>query len=70
MTAAVDTLVSLDFLPSNGGAHGWMYQVYRRWPAPVRALTEVPSTDAAERAARNAGEDRVTVERVIAAQGH
>ena len=52
MTAAVDTLVSLDFLPSNGGAHGWMYQVYSRWPGPVRALSEVPSTDAAERAAQ------------------
>lgn len=52
MTAAVDTLVSLDFLPRNGGAHGWMYEVYSRWPAPVRALTEAPSTDAIEGAAQ------------------
>ncbi len=50
MTAVADTIVSLDFLPRNGGAHCWLYEVYRRWPTPVRALTEWPSEEVVEHA--------------------
>jgi phosphatidyl-myo-inositol dimannoside synthase len=32
-------LLSQRFLPEHGGSIWWMYQVYRRWPAPVRVIT-------------------------------
>jgi phosphatidylinositol alpha-1,6-mannosyltransferase len=35
--------VSYDFLPKIGGAHSWLYEVYRRWPSEVRVLTARPS---------------------------
>ena len=35
----MDTIVSFDFPPAVGGAHLWLYEVYRRWPEPVAVLT-------------------------------
>lgn len=32
--------ISYDFMPKIGGAHLWLYEVYRRWPSEVRVLTE------------------------------
>ncbi|MEO8062830.1 MAG: glycosyltransferase family 4 protein [Pseudomonadota bacterium] len=40
-------IVSYDWAPKIGGAHSWLYEVYRRWPAPVQVLTVEPSADAA-----------------------
>ncbi len=34
-----DILLSQRFLPEHGGSIRWMYEVYRRWPAPVRVIT-------------------------------
>lgn len=31
-------VISQDFLPGIGGAHTWIYEVYRRWPTPVTVL--------------------------------
>lgn len=33
-----EILISLDFFPAMGGAHTWMYEVYKRWPRPVKVL--------------------------------
>lgn len=35
----MNIVISYDFLPKIGGAHLWMYEVYRRWPSEVRVLT-------------------------------
>lgn len=35
---AMDLLLSFDFFPMIGGAHTWMYEVYKRWPNPVTVL--------------------------------
>ena len=43
---AVDVVVSYDCLPKIGGAHMWLYEVYRRWPAPVAFFTSENSVDA------------------------
>ena len=37
--AAEDLVVSYDFFPQLGGAHLWLYEVYRRWSREVRLLT-------------------------------
>lgn len=42
----MDVVVSLDFLPSVGGAHLWLYEVYRRWPKQVAVFTRRPPADA------------------------
>lgn len=34
-----DVLVSYDFPPMIGGAHSWLYEIYRRWPTDVDVLT-------------------------------
>ena len=34
-----DVLVSYDFPPMIGGAHSWLYELYRRWPTEVQVLT-------------------------------
>ena len=41
-----DVLVSFDFPPAIGGAHKWLYELYSRWPTPVRVLTAAYSSDA------------------------
>lgn len=38
-TAAQDVIVSFDWLPKIGGAHTWLYEVYRRWPKQVSVVT-------------------------------
>ncbi len=38
MTRHVDVVVAEDAPPQRGGAHGWLHEVYRRWPAPVTWL--------------------------------
>ena len=43
---AVDVVISYDCLPKIGGAHMWLYEVYRRWPAPVAFFTSENSADA------------------------
>lgn len=35
----IDMLLSQRFLPEQGGSIRWMYEVYRRWPAPVQVVT-------------------------------
>lgn len=35
----IDLLLSQDFFPQFGGAHSWMYEIYRRWPSRVEVLT-------------------------------
>lgn len=37
--ASRDCVLSSDFFPTIGGAHTWLYEVYRRWPTPVEILT-------------------------------
>lgn len=44
-----DLVVSYDFLPKIGGAHLWLYEVYRRWHAKVTVVTVQPAVDADER---------------------
>ncbi len=43
-----DLLVSFDFPPAIGGAHKWLYELYSRWPTPVRVLTAAYSSDPRE----------------------
>jgi len=49
-----DIVVAYDFLPKLGGAHTWLYQVYRRWHAPVAVFTTCPDSDPAEAARERA----------------
>lgn len=35
----MDIVISFDFPPSVGGAHLWLYEVYRRWPTQVAVFT-------------------------------
>jgi phosphatidylinositol alpha-1,6-mannosyltransferase len=35
-----DFIVAQDFFPEIGGAHKWLYEVYKRWPTPVTALVQ------------------------------
>lgn len=34
-----ELVISLDFVPMIGGAHSWLYEVYRRWRSEVQVLT-------------------------------
>lgn len=43
-----DVLVSYDFPPMIGGAHSWLYELYRRWPTEVQVLTAEYSLDERE----------------------
>jgi len=45
-TDTAHAVVSYDWAPKIGGAHSWLYEVYRRWPAPVRVMTVQGSSDA------------------------
>jgi phosphatidylinositol alpha-1,6-mannosyltransferase len=47
----MDLVLTYDCPPMLGGAHTWLYEVYRRWPTSVRLLTVEYSTDAAASAA-------------------
>lgn len=44
-----DVVISFDWAPKIGGAHSWMYEVYKRWPTPVSVLTARPVADPASR---------------------
>ena len=39
-----ELVISLDFMPMIGGAHSWLYEVYRRWCSEVQVLT-APASD-------------------------
>ena len=43
-----DIVISTDFPPAIGGAHTWLYEVYRRWPSPVSVLAGTVSTEGAQ----------------------
>jgi len=49
-----DVAISYDCLPKIGGAHMWLYEVYRRWPTPVSFFTSEYSDDAATAAGERA----------------
>jgi phosphatidyl-myo-inositol dimannoside synthase len=34
-----ELVISLDFVPAIGGAHSWLYEVYRRWSSEVQVVT-------------------------------
>lgn len=42
-----DIVISYDCLPRIGGAHMWLYEVYRRWPRKVAFFTAAHSQDPA-----------------------
>lgn len=42
--AVRDVVISFDWMPQIGGAHLWLYEVYRRWPGPVEVLTIRPDS--------------------------
>jgi phosphatidyl-myo-inositol dimannoside synthase len=46
----MDIAVAYDCLPKIGGAHTWLYEVYRRWPSKVSFYTARPSSDEAQAA--------------------
>ncbi len=35
----MDVVIAQDFFPKIGGAHLWLYEIYRRWPVPITILT-------------------------------
>ena len=41
----MDIVITQDFFPLIGGAHLWLYEVYKRWPSKVVLLTQEYSTD-------------------------
>ena len=41
----MDIVISLDFPPDIGGAHHWLYEVYRRWPKQVAVFTSQSPAD-------------------------
>lgn len=48
MSGHVDVIVAEDAPPQVGGAHGWLREVYRRWPGPVTWLAaRAPTATAA-----------------------
>lgn len=47
----VEVVISYDAPPAIGGAHLWLYEVYRRWATPVTLLTR-PATGTADELAR------------------
>ena len=38
--STINILLSQDFFPKIGGAHKWLYEVYKTWPDPVIVLTQ------------------------------
>jgi len=46
-SAPVDVVVTYDFLPQIGGAHTWLYEVYRRWDTAVQLYTAAYPQDPA-----------------------
>lgn len=44
----MDIVLSEDFFPQIGGAHLWLYEVYRRWPGRVIFLTRFYDRDPVE----------------------
>ncbi len=50
---AADIVITQDFFPKIGGAHYFLYEVYRRWPAPVLLLTR-PYEDSPQESAAQA----------------
>jgi phosphatidyl-myo-inositol dimannoside synthase len=36
----MDVVLSQDFFPQIGGAHSFLYEVYKRWPTTVKWLTQ------------------------------
>ena len=42
-----DLLIATDFFPKIGGAHYWLYQIYRNWPKKVLACVQDYKNDAA-----------------------
>lgn len=36
----MDLIISQDFFPKIGGAHKWLYEVYKRWPVKAIALVQ------------------------------
>jgi phosphatidylinositol alpha-1,6-mannosyltransferase len=47
MSAPQDVVVSFDWVPQIGGAHTWLYEVYRRWPQSVAVVTAAGPKDSA-----------------------
>ncbi len=41
----MNILLSFDFFPKIGGAHKWLYEVYKRWPTDVTSLVQDYSDD-------------------------
>lgn len=41
----MDLIISQDFFPKIGGAHKWLYEVYKRWPIKAIALVQDYSHD-------------------------
>jgi phosphatidyl-myo-inositol dimannoside synthase len=48
----MDILISQDFFPEIGGAHKWLYEVYKRWPSKVKAIVQDYSSDSSLRDAQ------------------
>jgi phosphatidylinositol alpha-1,6-mannosyltransferase len=47
-----EIVLTQDFFPRFGGAHSWLYETFKRWPGPVRLLTQDYSASPADRAAQ------------------
>jgi phosphatidyl-myo-inositol dimannoside synthase len=45
---SMNIVISQDFFPKIGGAHSWIYEVYRRWPSEVEVLTTGYSSNTRE----------------------
>ncbi|WP_457570432.1 glycosyltransferase family 4 protein [Desulfovulcanus sp.] len=43
----MNIVLTQDFFPKIGGAHLWLYEVYKRWPSPVNVMTQDYSLDPA-----------------------
>lgn len=69
-----EVVISYDCLPKIGGAHMWLYEVYRRWPQPVALFTSENSADATmatqERAFDAAPHGALTIHRRARPIGH
>ena len=71
MGEPTNIVISQDFLPKIGGAHHWLYEVYKRWHTGVAILTVKPALDPQERREQETfdrGEHgRVTIHRELEA---
>jgi phosphatidylinositol alpha-1,6-mannosyltransferase len=52
-----DIVISQDFLPDIGGAHTWLYEVYKRWPSKVMIVAAAAECDR-EKQSKQAAFDR------------